>query len=248
MLGPNNPPARTGLFIGAAAAACHFLGKHILPEIPLWDSLYSIHGVNMQAIISKVSQPTVDIGVGLEPFPSVTSARTEHRKRSQNGINFLRLPYEALLLDAAACFPGLAHLMETEESLFNGSMIEHIDLLRQNSLSHTKFAFHDDANAKNSGPECSGKEDIKITLVLFLMHSADPDVGSRTGIKIAGFPQFDYLRPCSFITLKSLMSHCSRRVSTCSDERQALDTDIKTSFFLKMTRSDMYDIAWTKMN
>jgi hypothetical protein len=115
-------------------------------------------------------------------------------------------------------------------------MIEHIDLLRQNRPSHTTFAFHDDVNAKNGGPECNGEEDIKITLVLFLMHSADPDGGSRTGIKIAGFPQYDCSLPCSFIVLKSLMSHCSRRVSMCIDERQPLDTDTKASFFLKRTR------------
>jgi len=187
MLGPNNPQVRTGLFTGAVAAACHLLGKHILPGIPLWDSLYSIHGVNMQAIISKVSQPTVDISVGLEPFPSVTSARTEHHKRSQNGINFLRLPCDALLIGAAACFPELAQLMETVESLFNGNMIEHIDLLRQNRLSHTTFAFRDNTNAKNGGPEHNGEEDVKITLVLFLVHSIDPDGGLCTKIKIAGF-------------------------------------------------------------
>jgi len=142
------------------------------------------------------------LALGFEPFASVTSARTEHRKRSQNGINFWRLPYNILLLGAAACFPGLAQLMETVESFFH----EHIDLLRQNRLSHTAIVFHDDANAKNGGPECIGEEDIKITLVLFLIHSADPDGGSRTGIKIAEFLQFDYPLPCSFIVLKSLMS------------------------------------------
>jgi len=197
----------------------------------------------MQAIISKVSQPTVDIGVGLEPFPSVTNARTEHRERSQNGINFLRLPYNSLLLGAAACFPGLVQLMEKVESLFYGYMIEHIELLRQNRLGHTTFAFHDDANAKNGGPYYNGEEDIKITLVLFLMHSADPDGGSCTGIKIVGFPQFDYSLPCSFIVLKCLMSHCSRRVSTCIP----LDTNIKASFFLKNTRLDVCYVAWTKI-
>ena len=52
MLGPNIAQVRTSLF----TAACHLMGKHILPETPLWESLYSIHFVNMQAIISKVSQ------------------------------------------------------------------------------------------------------------------------------------------------------------------------------------------------
>ena len=160
---------------------------------------------------------------------------------------FLRLPYDSLLLGAAACFPGLAQLMEIVESLFYGYMIEHIDLLRQNRLSHTTFVFHDDANAKNGGPDYNGEEDIKITLVLFLMHSADPDGGSRTGIKIAGFDQFDYPLPCSFIVLQSLMSHCSRRVSTCIDERRPLDTDIKASFFLKKTRSGVRNVVWNKI-
>jgi len=180
MLGPNNLQVRTGLFTGAAATARHLLGKHILPETPLWDSLYSIHGVNMQAIISKV--PMVDIGVGLKP----------------------------LLLGAAACFPGLAQLMEKFESLFHGYMIEHIDLLCQNCQTHTTFAFQDDANAKNDGPECNGEKDIEITLALFLMHSADPDGGSRKGIKIAWFPRFDDPLLCLFIVFKFFMSHCSR--------------------------------------
>ena len=35
--------------------ACELLVTHILPEVPLWDSMYSIHSVNMQALISKVS-------------------------------------------------------------------------------------------------------------------------------------------------------------------------------------------------
>jgi len=60
-----------------------------------------------------------------------------------------------------------------------------------------------------------------------------------TEIKIAGFPQFDYPQPCSFIALKSLMFHGSRRVSTCINERQPLDIDTKSSFFLKKTHSDI---------
>ena len=151
---------------------------------------------------SLVKFLNLDIGIGLEPLSSVTSARTKHHKRSQDGINFWRLPYDAVFLGAVVCFPGLGLLMETVESFFYGYMIKHIDLLRQNRLSHTTFVLHDDANAKNGGPECNSEEKIKITLVLFLMHSADPDGGSRTGIKIARFPQFDHPLPCSFIVLK----------------------------------------------
>ena len=44
--------------------ACELLITHILPEVPLWDSMYSIHSVNMQALISKISDRG-DCGLGL---------------------------------------------------------------------------------------------------------------------------------------------------------------------------------------
>lgn len=75
--------------------------------------------------------------------------------------------------------------MEIIERMFPYLQIEHehVDLIRQNFLSHTTFAYHDDANAKVAEPE--------VTVVVFLVHSEDPGGGSRTGIKVAGFPQFD---------------------------------------------------------
>ena len=91
------------------------------------------------------------------------------------------------------------------------------------------------------------KDDIKVTIVVFLQNSSDESPGSNTGILIDGFPVLGYATPGVYVVFKSLIEHCSRRMSPGLEVRELHDTDVKVSLFMILRGQGDLHIDWPKL-